>query len=98
MATKVGVSASTGGVLIFREITHEKNLVGIEREAHGFVETMADLGERLGPLPEQLPPSFAVEGMGLLEDIIEEPLDGSRRLHYSPWTREGLTKILRGGR
>src|SRR5919107_6243131 len=48
-----------------QEITHEKALVGCAREAEAFVSTMSDLGDRLGPLLLQLPPSFAVEGMGV---------------------------------
>ncbi|MGH3145451.1 MAG: DUF72 domain-containing protein, partial [Rubrobacter sp.] len=41
-----------------QEVTHEMRLVGCEREAENFVHTMADLGDRLGPLLVQLPPSF----------------------------------------
>ncbi|HLL98832.1 MAG TPA: DUF72 domain-containing protein, partial [Rubrobacteraceae bacterium] len=47
-----------------QEITHEKNLVGSGEPAQTFVQTMSLLGDRLGPLLLQLPPSFSVEGMG----------------------------------
>jgi uncharacterized protein YecE (DUF72 family) len=54
-----------------REVTHEGKLVGCEEAAETFVRTMAAaLGDRLGPLLLQLPPSFAVEGMGVLEDFL----------------------------
>ena len=43
-------------------ITHDRNLVGAEAEAENFPHTMAELGDRLGPLLLQLPPSFDVEG------------------------------------
>src|SRR3712207_6860837 len=36
-----------------------------------FLRTMAELGDRLGPLLLQLPPSFTVEGMGVLEDFLK---------------------------
>ena len=53
-----------------QEITHEKNLVDCEALTENFVRTMELLGDRLGPLLLQLPPSFAVEGMGVLEDFL----------------------------
>ena len=53
-----------------KEITHDRNLVGVEAEAESFLHTMAGLGDRLGPLLLQLPPSFTVEGMGVLEDFL----------------------------
>ena len=60
-----------------QEVTHERKLVDSEAEAESFVRTMAELGDRLGPLLLQLPPSFAVEGMGVLEDFLKAP---ARRL------------------
>ena len=50
-----------------QEITHEKNLVGCKDLTENFLRTMEPLGDRLGPLLLQLPPSFTVEGMGVLE-------------------------------
>jgi uncharacterized protein YecE (DUF72 family) len=54
-----------------QEITHEKNLVDAEAETERYIRTMAELGNRLGPLLLQLPPSFSVEGMGVLEDFLK---------------------------
>src|SRR5215210_6950519 len=61
-----------------QEVTHERNLVGSEAEAERFVSTMAELGDRLGPPLIQLPPSFDVEGMGVLEDFLERLPEGPR--------------------
>src|SRR5215203_5996717 len=61
-----------------REITHDQNLVAPEAEVEGFVRTMAELGDRLGPLLIQLPPSFDVEGMGVLEDFLKRLPEGFR--------------------
>ena len=72
------VSAFASGVRNSKEITHEHNLVGAETEAESFINTMAELGDRLGPLLLQLPPSFDVEGMGVLEDFLERLPGGFR--------------------
>ncbi|MDQ4106813.1 MAG: DUF72 domain-containing protein [Actinomycetota bacterium] len=59
-----------------QEITHEKNLVGCGELAANFVRTMELLGDRLGPLLLQLPPSFSVEGMYVLERFLEALPEG----------------------
>src|SRR5215218_6390880 len=51
-----------------QELTHERNLV----------QTMQALEDRLGPLLLQLPPSFTVEGMGVLEDFLSTLPQGPR--------------------
>ena len=73
------MSAFVTGVQSSQELTHERNLVGSEAEAERFVHTMAGLGDRLGPLLLQLPPSFDVEGMGVLEDFLKLRWLGNRR-------------------
>ena len=86
------------GVQNSQEITHENNLLGSEAEAESFVRTMAELGDRLGPLLLQLPPSFDVEGMGVLEDFLKRLPDGFRNavevLHRS-WLGSDLPEMLR---
>lgn len=42
------MSAFADGVLIWREVTHEKSLVGCAGEAGAFVQTMCALGNPLG--------------------------------------------------
>ncbi|HEV2743331.1 MAG TPA: DUF72 domain-containing protein, partial [Rubrobacter sp.] len=81
-----------------QEITHEKTLVGCAREAEAFVSTMSDLGDRLGPLLLQLPPSFAVEGMGVLEDFLDGLPDGARyavEVRHRSWLGSDLPGMLR---
>ena len=93
------MSAFASSVLNFKQITHDRNFVGAEAES--FLNTMAELGDRLGPLLLQLPPSFDVEGMGVLEDFLER-MPGSFRYantHYqnhSPSTLARYLKIRRG--
>jgi len=98
MATRVKVSAFAGDVLNSQEITHEKTLVGCGREAEAFVSTMSDLGDRLGPLLLQLPPSFAVEGMGVLEDFLDVLPDGfcyAVEVRHRSWLGSDLGAMLR---
>ncbi|MEW6636551.1 MAG: DUF72 domain-containing protein, partial [Actinomycetota bacterium] len=81
-----------------KEITHERSLVGCEREARIFVETMALLGDRLGPLLIQLPPSFDVEGMSALEDFLGSLPEGFRyavEVRHRSWLGSDLPEMLR---
>jgi len=57
-ATIVSVTPFVTGVQNSQEITHDRNLVGAEAETATFIRTMAELGDRLGPLLLQLPLSF----------------------------------------
>ena len=99
MATTVRVGAFAGGVLNSQEITPEQNLVGAEAEVETFVSTMAELGDRLGPLLLQLPPSFDVEGMGVLEDFLKRLPEGFRyavEVRHRSWLGSDLPEMLRG--
>ena len=81
-----------------QEITHEKNLVNCGFEAQNFVRTMANLGDRLGPLLLQLPPSFTVEGMGVLEDFLRNLPSGFRyavEVRHRSWLGSDLPEMLR---
>jgi uncharacterized protein YecE (DUF72 family) len=80
-----------------KEITHERNLVGAEAEAENFLDTMTGLGVRLGPLLLQLPPSFDVEGMGVLEDFLERLPEGFRyavEVRHRSWLGSDLPEML----
>jgi len=97
-ATTVRVSAFVDGVQNSQEITHERNLVGSGEAAETFVRTMEVLGDRLGPLLLQLPPSFAVEGMGVLEDFLNELPPGFRyavEVRHKSWLGSDLPEMLR---
>jgi uncharacterized protein YecE (DUF72 family) len=81
-----------------REVTHEQNLVDAEVETENFVRTMAELGDRLGPLLIQLPPSFAVEGIGVLEDFLKGLPEGYRyavEVRHRSWLGSDLPEMLR---
>jgi uncharacterized protein YecE (DUF72 family) len=97
-ATTVRVSAFVVGIQNSKEITHEQNLVGAEAEAESFINTMAELGDRLGPLLLQLPPSFDVEGMGVLEDFLKRLPEGFRyavEVRHRSWLGSDLPEMLR---
>jgi uncharacterized protein YecE (DUF72 family) len=92
------VSAFVSGIRNSQEITHERNLVGCEKEVEDFVRTMADLDDRLGPLRVQFPPSFTIEGMGVLEDFLKSLPDGFRyavEVRHRRWLGSDLPEMLR---
>jgi uncharacterized protein YecE (DUF72 family) len=81
-----------------QEITHEANLVDAEPEMEVFLRTMAELGDRLGPLLLQLPPSFTVDGMGVLEDFLKSLPEGFRyavEVRHRSWLGSDLPDLLR---
>ena len=91
------MSAFASGVLNSKEITHERNLVGAQAEAEDFLHMMAELGDGLGPLLLQLPPSFDVEGMGVLEDFLERLPEGFRyavEVRHRSWLGSDLPEML----
>ncbi len=97
-ATTVRVSAIVDDIQNSQEITHEKNLVGCKDLAQNFLRTMELLGDRLGPLLLQLPPSFTVEGMGVLEDFLTDLPEGFRyavEVRHRSWLGSDLTTMLR---
>jgi uncharacterized protein YecE (DUF72 family) len=49
------------GVKVPREITHECCLVETEQHLERFLDEVRELGEKLGPLLVQLPPSFELD-------------------------------------
>jgi uncharacterized protein YecE (DUF72 family) len=96
-ATTVRVGVFVVGVHNTQEITHEKNLVGSEEPAHTFIQTMSLLGDRRGPLLLQLPPSFSVEGMGVLEDFLSILPEGPRyavEVRHRSWLGSDLPELL----
>jgi uncharacterized protein YecE (DUF72 family) len=81
-----------------QEVTHQRNLVNTRREAESFVHTMQALEDRLGPLLLQLPPSFTVEGMGVLEDFLASLPEGPRyavEVRHRSWIGSDLPELLR---
>jgi uncharacterized protein YecE (DUF72 family) len=71
--------------------------VDSEEPAHTFIQTMNLLGDRLGPLLLQLPPSFTVEGMGVLEDFLITLPEGPRyavEVRHRSWLGSDLPELL----
>jgi uncharacterized protein YecE (DUF72 family) len=66
-------------VKVPRAITHDQALVASDVLLEVFLEEVAGLGARLGPLLVQLPPSLAFDG-----DHADEVFDTLRRLHGGP--------------
>jgi uncharacterized protein YecE (DUF72 family) len=96
VTVSVGVFVSV--IQNFQEITHEKNLASCEEPAASFIRTMRHLGDRLGPLLLQLPPSFSVEGMGVLEDFLSVLPGGVRyavEVRHRSWLDSDLPALLR---
>src|ERR671913_181696 len=80
-----------------QEVTHERNLVSSEAETESFISTMDELGDRLGPLLLQLPPSFTVEGMGVLEDFLKGLPEGFRyavEVRHRSWLGSDLPQMV----
>lgn len=57
-----------------KEITHDRRLVGVEPQLDGFLGEVAGLGECLGPLLVQLPPSLACD-LGVAERFVTDLRD-----------------------
>ncbi|MDI6695733.1 MAG: DUF72 domain-containing protein [Anaerolineales bacterium] len=53
-----------------REITHDAGLVGVQEEILRFIQTVQVLGEKLGAILFQFPPSFDVEKLADLEQCL----------------------------
>jgi uncharacterized protein YecE (DUF72 family) len=97
MAMRVKVGAFAGGVQNSQEVTHERNLVSCEAETDSFISTMDELGDGLVPLLLQLPPSFTVEGMGVLEDFLKGLPEGFRyavEVRHRSWLGSDLPEML----
>lgn len=61
-----------------RRITHELSLASAGGEMEAFLEAMQALGEKLGAVLLQLPPSFGAERAPQLEDFLAALPEGAR--------------------
>lgn len=97
-ATIVRVKVLVTGVRNSQEVTHEKNLVSREDAARAFVHAMSALDDKLGPLLLQLPPSFTVEGMKILDTFLQKLPEGSSyavEVRHQSWLGSELPDLLR---
>lgn len=66
-------------VKIPKEITHVRRLIDIDEVFSSFIDALAPLGHKLGPLLCQLPPSLAFE-----QDEAERAFETMRDVHAKP--------------
>lgn len=83
-----------------QEITHEKQLSGCKPLADAFVDTMSELGDKLGPLLVQLPPYFEFEASSLetLEAFLDDLPEGPRyavEVRHRSWVGPDLAASLK---
>lgn len=85
-----------------KTITHEKALRDAGSETKYFVEAMAGLGDKLGPLLLQMPPQWTASGMDDLQKFLPDLPDGfpyALEVRHKSWLAKGtferLTDLLR---
>jgi uncharacterized protein YecE (DUF72 family) len=83
-----------------RKVTHEYKLENIGSTLDFFYKTIAPLGDKLGPLVVQLPPSFKyAKGMPVLEKFITSDLKTKSFRHaiefrHDSWFRDDVYRLL----
>jgi len=83
-----------------KKITHEFKLENVGTTLNFFYKTVAGLGDKLGPLLVQLPPSFKYEkGFPVLENFITTEMKTSAFRHaiefrHKSWFRDDVYKLL----
>lgn len=81
-----------------RRITHEARLVNASDDTYGFIETMSELGEKLGPLLLQFPPSFTASSFGDLERYLTGLPDGllyAVEVRHPSWLTDEFADLLK---
>jgi uncharacterized protein YecE (DUF72 family) len=81
-----------------RQITHEKRLNGVQGELTEFVDVMRMLGNKLGILLIQLPPSFTIAEEKVLGEFLELLPDDLRfavEFRHASWERQKTQDLLR---
>ncbi len=81
-----------------KKVTHEKRLRSCESEVERFLSNMSRLGDRLGPLLMQLPPSFGRELLQDLRDFLAVLPKGFRfavEVRNRTLLEEGFYSLLR---
>lgn len=82
-----------------RDITHGRALEGSEGLAKEFVSTISLLGDHLGPLLVQLPPSFEAREIDNLKSFLAALPEGVKyavEVRHRSWVNSELTDLLRG--
>ena len=81
-----------------KKITHDFKLQNVSSTLSFFYKTLAGLGDKLGPLVVQLPPSFKYDkGMPVLTNFVSELKSGFRHaieFRHKSWFRDDVYKLL----
>ncbi len=81
-----------------RTITHDARLINCADETYRFIETMSELGEKLGPLLLQFPPSFNASAFGDVERYLEGLPDGlmyAIEVRHTSWLTDEFAELLK---
>lgn len=81
-----------------RAITHDARLVHCADETYRFIEVMSELGEKLGPLLLQFPPSWTAAAFGDLERYLEGLPDGlmyAIEVRHNSWLTDAFADLLK---
>lgn len=81
-----------------RQITHEARLVGCGDRAATFVDVMSELGDRLGTLLIQLPPSLGAGAFDQLARFLEGLPDGysyAVEVRHRSWLTDRFAQLLK---
>jgi uncharacterized protein YecE (DUF72 family) len=79
------------------EITHGKKLRGVEKATQEFIEDASALGERLGPILFQLPPSLKIDPVLLTEFLamIRGSTMSAFEFRHASWLDDSIFQILK---
>jgi uncharacterized protein YecE (DUF72 family) len=82
-----------------KKITHELKLQNISSTVDFFYKTIAGLGDKLGPLVLQMPPSFKYEkGLKDLDNFLSKdmktPFRHAIEFRHASWFRDDVYKLL----
>lgn len=81
-----------------RRVTHDLRLVNGQTEMRLFVDSSAVLGEKLGPVLIQLPPSFKIDERPSLEAFLKDLPSGARfavEFRHESWHVPATADLLR---
>jgi len=85
-----------------KKVTHDFKLENVNSTVNFFYKTLAGLGNKLGPIVVQLPPSFKYDkGFPVLQNFISSDLKTSAFRHaiefrHKSWFRDDVYKLLEG--
>jgi uncharacterized protein YecE (DUF72 family) len=82
-----------------RSITHDAKLVDVKREMSDFITAVSPLGEKLGMILIQFPPSFDISNWDLFQAFLNElpqPFVYAVEFRHATWYIEKTSDLLSG--